>query len=467
MANLEMRLVVYENDTPIDVLPRPLDIQWGGPMNDTPTLQFSYSKYEAVERADLIERIYDEQLDVAVEINKGSGWVEPPSARFVMVDDADDTSDQQHVVTHTGIGVDNDLAGVVIDDSTGLSNEGRRVFTNASPGQFMVTFLNYAQTTGQINLLDWDFTVDKASGDADWTSSLTWEVDRSTNAKTILDTLVGYGMCNWRCEGNTFRMFVDGSDGTVSDDYGMQVDRTDGPNPVELVMGREVIDGPQTRSRRNLANRALVTSDNNAAWLQTDNTTYIRRGKRTITISQGGISTSGAANVIGGKALEAASAKREQLTRTLKFDSSVQWLPWLDYKPGDWVYAPGRSYGEIERLRIRQITLTQDQYGTVSGSIILNDRFYERSVAQEKALQAIQNGAVVGGGGGSTQPSAPSRKPSRPAGNPTVSGAAYVDASGHIRAVINLQWPGVTTGTDGQAIDIDRYEVRIRKRQQN
>jgi hypothetical protein len=86
---------------------------------------------------------------------------------------------------------------------------------------------------------------------------------------------------------------------------------------------------------------------------------------------------------------------------------------------------------------------------------------------QQRQLDALTNGATISGSTGSaTPPTPPGRTPDAPGGStgkPSVSGAAYVDSSGHIRAVINVQWPAVTADGNGQAIEVDHYEVRVRK----
>src|SRR5690606_3159436 len=152
--------------------------------------------------------------------------------------------------------------------------------------------------------------------------------------------------------------------------------------------------------------------------------------------------------------------------RTLNL-ATAEFLPWKDYRPGDWIFGPGKASGAIQRLRVAQISITQGADGVVGGSVVLHDRLLERAVAQQKELNALTNGAIVGGGAQPTEPAPPGREPAVP-GNlgtpPSVAGAAYIDAAGTARAVITISWPEVLVGEDGQPIDIDHYEVRIRKR---
>lgn len=463
-----MRLVAYDGNDFVGVLPRPLTINAAFPLNDSSTIQFTYPAL-SVEYAetDLVLRLLDDELDVALETHRPDGWKEVRGGRFVLLDNANDPTDRTKVHTFIGVGVDWDLDGVVITDPSMYNADGKLAFTDATPGQFLETWHNYGASNGMLSLLTNDFTVDTTSdkqGSATWQSTLTWAVAKDTSYRTVLDTLVGYGLINWCTEGNVLRVFNNGATGQVSDFDGMQVDKTSGPDPVELIVGRECIDGPQQRTRRNMVTDAWIMGDNNAAWLRSSSSFVLKRGRRVTTYSQAGVTTEGAADVIGDKLLAAGQANREQLTRTLRF-GNAKFLPFQDYRPGDWILAPGKK-GLVEPLRLQQITLTQDEKGNVGGSIILNDRLYERSVAMQRAIDALSNGAAIGGGGGAQPSPLPGRKPARPGGgtsSPGVTGSAYIDNSGHVRAVINVTWPSVSSGTDGTAINVDHYEVRIRK----
>src|SRR5690606_29976552 len=93
MAQYDLRLVVYEGDEFLDVLPQPAKISAAFPMNDTPALQFSYSGVDDIRGAELLNRLINEQLDVALEINWGNGWIEPRGGRFIVTNEEDDTAD--------------------------------------------------------------------------------------------------------------------------------------------------------------------------------------------------------------------------------------------------------------------------------------------------------------------------------------------------------------------------------------
>ena len=469
MAQYNLRLVVYEGEQFLDVLPQPLKIDASFPLNDTPALQFTYSGVDDVRGAELLDRLIPEQLDVALEVNWGNGWVEPRGGRFIVMNRGDDTADPTRAYEFIGVGVCEDLSGVTILDTSLFNNEGRLVFTEATPGQILDTYHNHGTAEGMLNFLTNDFTPSQTSAQDEvepWNETITWEVERSASYRQILDALVAYGMINWTTEGNKLRVFNDSADGYPSEWGGMQRDLTNEADPVELVLGRECVDGPQRFDRRNLATDALILSDNNSSFVRSNSNAFIRRGRRIIAYNQGGIANSGAAAVIGDKLLQQAESTREELTRSLDF-TVARWLPFRNYRPGDWVYGPGKTRQKIEKLRVAQITLTADQRGVASGSVVLHDRLLERSVAMQKQLTAIQAGAQIGTGGGGTKPAPKGRKPAKPGGgttSPTVTGEAYIDASGHPRAVINISWPAVNSGVDGQAIDIDHYEVRIRRR---
>jgi hypothetical protein len=465
--DLQARLVAYSGNDFVGILPTPTSLNWGAPLNDTPQLQFSYSTLKNVPGADLVKQLNEQQYDVAVELNWGEGWQEPRSARFILPDLKNDPADVQRLWNFIGVGVDDDLRGVIVTDSSVYNAEGKRVFTNATPGQLLATYHNYGASRGMLSYLTYDFTPTMTSNHGNpgaWGSAISIDMPKETNYATVRDALVSYGLINWCTEGNVFRAFNTGSDGSATNQDAMEHDHTGDDAPVILMLGRECLDGPQQFSRRNLATDVWVLGDDNAAWLRTKTDTFIRRGRRVIAVSQTG-ANEGLAAIIGDRNLEVAATQREQLTRTLNFDTA-RVLPWRNYRPGDWVLAPGKDNGHVERLRVAQITLVFSAGAVTSGSIVLNDRLLERAILQQKQLDGLAAGATISGGtGGGTRPVPPSekRKPAKPAGNPTVVGSAYVDKTGHVRAVIQIQWPGVSNDTGGQAITIDHYNVRVRR----
>src|SRR5690606_1445014 len=140
----------------LDILPRPLNIHWAAALNESPTLQFSYSTQ--VRGGEYLDRLLGEQLDVAVELNWGAGWVEPPSARFIVIDRDDDTSKPDHIYRFICVGVDDYMAGVVVTGTSLYDENGRREFRDATPGEILDSFHAFGADNGMLNFLTNDFT---------------------------------------------------------------------------------------------------------------------------------------------------------------------------------------------------------------------------------------------------------------------------------------------------------------------
>jgi hypothetical protein len=116
-----------------------------------------------------------------------------------------------------------------------------------------------------------------------------------------------------------------------------------------------------------------------------------------------------------------------------------------------------------ERVRVRQVTLTRDSEGRTAGNVVLNDRFLEADVRQQRRIAAIQGGYGVPG---EVTPGGVGNDILAPGPVTGLSGASqnYVQPDGTNRAQISLDWPDVTTNADGTAAsDISHYEVHRRK----
>jgi hypothetical protein len=121
--------------------------------------------------------------------------------------------------------------------------------------------------------------------------------------------------------------------------------------------------------------------------------------------------------------------------------------------------APGDA-GALVPLRLRQITFTRDQAGTLGGNLVLNDRFVERELRLAKRTAGIVGGATATGGSGARPaPEGPDpREPAAPAGL-IVATAAYLDSDGAARGQITATWGRVDKAVDGTLIEVARYEL--------
>src|SRR5690606_25308043 len=106
-----------------------------------------------------------------------------------------------------------------------------------------------------------------------------------------------------------------------------------------------------------------------------------------------------------------------------------------------------------------------DADGSLSGNLVLNDRFIERELRLARQAAGILAGGVSSGGtGGEPAPETQDRTPAAPLGL-IVEPAAYLDEHGYARGQATITWSPVTQDVNGVAIDVDGYEVYARRNQ--
>ncbi|GAA1769884.1 fibronectin type III domain-containing protein [Nonomuraea bangladeshensis] len=443
----ELRLVAYAPNGPkLGLLPHPLTFEVGQPLNDVPSMTLRYSRHAL--GADLLAH----PCEVAVEWSEdGQTWVEPPDARLLRIRRGTAVTDEAGVGMFELPGYGWQLRKVVLFPGPTPLVDGKRAFTSATPGTILQTFLAEAQTRGALPALDWTFTTTHDSAGQPWAKILTIYYQPGLDALTTLINLAEQSVIDWRMEGRTLRVF--------NADTVLARDRTAAPR-VDLRLGRDVLDAPDTGTLEDAANAVLVVGDEGFR-RSYGSSAVLPWGRWENYIGQGGVSDEGTAFLLAEGSLLRAARERVQHTREIT-PYSARWLPWRDYQPGDKIIAPADG-GTLAPLRVRQITLTKDDKGTVGGNVVLNDRFLEQSIRFARRTAGIVGGSTASGGSGA-QPAPPSprgRTAAKPAGL-IVDSIAYVDATGHAQGQITATWGPVLLDVTGEAIDIDSYELFMR-----
>ncbi|MBB5781074.1 hypothetical protein [Nonomuraea jabiensis] len=124
-----------------------------------------------------------------------------------------------------------------------------------------------------------------------------------------------------------------------------------------------------------MSSAILIAGENSLSVEVTNPTATVPWGRWETYQKQGGVSDQGTAILLGQAALERASEERVQLTRQIR-PYAARWLPFEDYRVGDFVLAPGDG-AAMESLRVRQITLSSGADGVIGGNLVRNDRFLE------------------------------------------------------------------------------------------
>ncbi|MEU1393658.1 MULTISPECIES: fibronectin type III domain-containing protein [unclassified Nonomuraea] len=383
-------------------------------------------------------------------VNGGPG-TEPLNSRFLRIRRSGDASDQSGAHSYTLPGYAWMLDKLILYAGP-VMNEGKRPFSAISPSAILRTFVGEGQARSALPGLAVDFTASADSAGQPWDATLTLELEPGTRLLAILINLAEQGIVDWAMQGRTLRVWNEGT--------ALAEDLASGPAPVDLRLGRDVVEAPDEGTLEELASAILIEGEDGFSLEVTNPSALTPWGRWEAHQQQGGVSDSGTAQLLGQAALERTSRERVQITRGITL-YEARWLPWADYAPGSHVLAPGDG-AVMQSLRVRQITLAKDQSGELAGNVVLNDRFLEADLKLARRMAGILGGGVAtGGSGGEPAPETGGRVPAAPAGL-IVSPLAYVDEHGFARGQITATWSPVSQDVNGVSLDIDGYELFAR-----
>lgn len=443
---MDLRLVAYEpNEARLGLVPYPLQLDTGWPLDDVPSLRLTYST--AAARAEWLAS----PCEVAVEWSDGGAWVEEPDSRFLLIKRQGDETDPTGSRSYDLPGYAWQLRKLVLYPNDALI-EGKRQFSAVTPGQILKTFIQEGQSRGTLPGLTFDFDIDEDSADQPWSAELTMGIEPGRDLLAMLLNLSEQGVIDWQMQGRTLRVF--NGDGALNRDLAT------GTAPVDLRMGRDVTEAPTNGTWENASNAILIAGEQGLS-VEVTSPATLPWGRWETYQQQGGIADASTAAYLGQNLLQRATGERVQFTRGIALPSA-RWLPWRDYRPGDTILAPGDA-GVMTALRVRQITLTRDQNGLVGGNLTLNDRFLERDIRLARKAAGILDGGIASGGtGGTPAPDSTGRVPAAPEGL-IVAGDAYIGPDGYARGIITATWSPVVADVNGVAINVDGYQLFARR----
>lgn len=446
----DLRFVVFAPfGSRVGVLPHPLSVEAGWPLNDVPSLKLAYTT--AATGASLLAQ----PCEIAVEWSvDGTAWTEAPDSRFLRIKRRGDDSDPTGLAQYALPGFVWMLRKIVLYPGPAPLVDGRRAFLNATAGEILQTFIAEAKAPGRdaVPGLDWNFSPTTDSAGHAWTKVINIYYQPGTDALTALTNLAEQGVCDFRMSGRTLHMF---NPDTLNDDLAA------GPAPVDLRYGRDIAEAPDDGTLEDLASSVLLVGDNGLIKTFTNPAAAQPWGRWEQYVGAGGVSDEGTAMILAQSALERAEAERIQRTRGIVL-YGARWLPLKDYQPGDRVLAPGDG-GALEPLRVRQVTLARNSAGMVGGSLVLHDRFLERDIRLARRTAGIVGGSTADGGTGARPaPEAPEpRTPAAPTGL-LVNPLPYIDEHGLPHGQVTVSWGAVTSDVGGVALTVGGYELFMR-----
>lgn len=399
---------------------------------------------------------FDRDLRFAIAVN---GMLQPRLQGILNESSGDDVTESS-VWEFTGNFNPCLLAEAVVEPKAGMPSQGEddpnendAHFYSLTAGQIVRTLMQEASDRGALTDIVWSSvgnTTDSLG--VAWSQIITLKISPGTTYLQVLQSLYEYGMAEFEVVGLELRMYEYGTLG---------IDWTTSSQPVIFRTGQGLVDSPRKHSLKDSATTVLVAGADGLYEKATDATALARRGRRIeVFSSQGTIHDQGTLTAYAQTQLN--SVSRGKLEKTHGFSLCAGPQPIRNFDVGDWVYS---DVGDgLERLRIRQWTLTQDESGKFSGTVTLNDLFAEAEAALARRIRGITGGSTITGTS-QARPVQQGKDQTVPTKvtELTVSSAAYLTETGQIRSAATAEWVGVAFNTDGtSADDIDAYLVRWR-----
>lgn len=445
---LGMRYVAYEEaGARLGVLPDALAGTFTCPRQETPSLTLSYPNGEQGVRGGLLDRM----VEVAVELTyDGVTWAEPPNARFMnlssswnLVEDGTDHRTAEFI--HIGHRLDGALVWSV--PAGAADKDGKYKFNSRTAGQILRTIWDAAVARGWGKGLDLDFNTTTDSAGQVWASKTTVAFDTTISLKSILEALMNMGMIDYQWRGRTLQVY--------NADAALKRENQD----VVWRLDAGTTSAPEKLDWSKLCTHVLVKGEGGRLWTFRNPEAPADLPRTEKVVEAGGVELETTARAVADLTLKTGANAAQEVKREWEADD-VQWLPFLDYRCGDWVRVDRRN--GLERMRVTQISISVTENGRCQGHVtfgtVLDDLLARMAKKQKGILGAVNSD------GKNPRPEVPKSKyaPLAPQGL-NVSSTAVINAEGWPVAVASLQWSPVSTDALGVAVDVTGYEIAYRE----
>lgn len=341
-------------------------------------------------------------------------------------------------------------------------DKGEWTFVDGTAGSILGDVLDIVQSNGYLAGASWGFSDTFDSNGWTWTTQTSATFSPGRTVLQVAQQLRAWGMLEFEVVDNpTGVVFVRAYEPTR-----IGIDRTLTDPPTVLRRGRDLTESPRKTDVADAATSLLVAGKDGVYVEVNDPSAIAARGRKVGQyVSEGNLTTSGAATAYGTLELSRRTKGVDQITHNLVFDQD-QPLPLRDMRPLDWVYSDLRDgQGVGTRERIAQITISQpagrDHY---EGGVVLRDLISTRDQAVQRRLDGLAGGQIVTG----TSTAAPQvddgKAPGQVEGVAVASGAyPATDGSGATLAAVTATWVELEDNFDGSPmLDFDYYEVQFR-----
>ncbi|MFC5997104.1 hypothetical protein ACFQE5_23100 [Pseudonocardia hispaniensis] len=368
---------------------------------------------------------------------------------YLMASDGDEVA-ESGIVTFTGHFLTQRLEEFQLPPGGG--ENAAQIFPDATAGRIMRDCLQLAQSLGYLTDVTWAFTDTHDSRGVAWTNQTSAEIPPGRDLLQVAQQLREWGMAEAELTSTLeLRLYVPDTVGT---------DHTLVDPPVVLRAGRDVTDATRRRDVREAATDLLIAGADGVYVQVHDPTARARRGRQIGRyISQGNLTTQGAALAYGNLQLQRATVGVEELSAGIVVDPTRA-LPLRDLWPSDWVYTDtGR---QLTRNRIMQLTVAQ-QAGEdhPSAGVVLGDLITAWTEYLQRQIDGLVGGQLVTGTSTPDPETDDGLAPAVPQGL-GVDSQAYPDQD-RTFAAVTADWLPVTENSNGSQItDLAGYLVRWR-----
>jgi len=442
MPDLKVQYVAHApNGERLGIIPFPLAARSSDVLNDLGQGTLDY--LASAPRAEVLEQL----CEVSVEIWNGATWIEP-SARLLRLQRGSSRIDELQTRRYTLQSYGMQLAKVRMLREELLNENGERVFADATAGSYVKTLIDESKGRGNVPGLLYSFT------DAADSAGVPWGANAAPRALKFGDDLLSFlrgmaseGVLDWQIVGRELRLLKPNTLG---------VDRS---AAVSLRHGRDFTEAPDDEDGTEMAGRIGVLGDAGRTY-EAISGSVGPWGLWEELVNASGVRDIGGLQLIGEVEQERRSAPRVQMTRQIQFHTAKH-LPYVGYGLGDTLLAPD-DRGEMVPLRVRQVTLTHGASG-LAGNLVLNDRFIERDLRNQRNITGLMGAASASAGSGTGAPSTDDKtSPAVPTGFVVSTSHLYTPA-GDPFALIDAGFVPVSRGVDGLSLPIARHELFARE----
>lgn len=449
--SLALRLVAHTPNGPsLGVLPTPNGFAASYLLGDVGALSLDYA--QAAPRSELLGRPVEIALETSTD---GRTFTEPADSRFLYLRDATDPQNRAGTIRAECPNYLWRLRKAYVGTQDLRVTDGKRHFLSATAGQIVGVMAAEAQARGALEGMTFgSFSNLRDSSGQPWSRIITLAYEPTVTLLQVVLNLVQQGVLDVSIRGRDVRLH--------NPDTVQAVDTTLQPVPVVLRRGQDLVEAPAARSWEGLASDVLLLGEDGLSSTRSNPSAIRPWGRWEATITQGGVSDPGTMAILSDAELARGADVRRELTNGLTFATTPH-LPFRDYSPGDYVWLQGLT--GRERLRVRSITLGQDISRTVTGNVVLNDRFLEQEIRDARRVEGITGGATNGGGTGARPAEVARANPQAPRvpQDVVLTSLAYQDAEGRTFAFVTLTWDAVSQNADlTPADDVNGYDAQYR-----